>query len=293
MRRSVLVAIPLLLLAAYMAGNAQSQRQESPARFDALLSAAFAEFAAGKGYAELHHRYLGVTQPAPNPSACAAWPGEVASGSRNLRLGYIVEEPLHQVDSAGRHFGFEADLAAELIRRINARYRNAALTLEWVRVDATLPVGPAKNRVAFMALAEGLRAGKFDVAFSSIVPLEAPDIAYLCPTMTMFPGVVYTGRDNLDVKGIRDRKSLVEFLAAHKGMTFVHGMGAPVYDALAADVAKAGGAISLATDGMPHFRMADILGVSKQGFGAAFPGVVLDVNPRLDIQPKSVFALKP
>src|SRR5436190_558207 len=32
-------------------------------------------------------------------------------------------------------------------------------------------------------------------------------------------------RDDLDVTGIRDRKSLVAFLATHKGMTFVHGMG--------------------------------------------------------------------
>jgi hypothetical protein len=128
-------------------------------------------------------------------------------------------------------------------------------------VNVTLPVGPAKNFTEFNALAAGLRAKKFDVAFSSVVPVPAADINYLCPTMTMFPGVAYTGRDGLDVSSIHDRPSLVAFLVKHPGLTFVHGMGQPVYDALAADVAKAGGSIALASAGMPHFRMADIPGL--------------------------------
>jgi hypothetical protein len=191
--------------------------------------------------------------------------------------------------------GFEADLAVELVRRINAHYRNAHVVLEWVPVPVVLPIGPAKNFTEFSALADGLRARKFDVAFSSVVPMFAPpDIAYLCPMMTMFPGVAYTGRDGLDVSGIHDRPSLVAFLVAHPGMTFVHGMGVPVYDELAADVAKAGGSISLAPAGaIPHFRMADILGLSKGGRGGGMSlGTILDVNPRTNGQPKAVFALK-
>jgi hypothetical protein len=70
-------------------------------------------------------------------------------------------------------------------------------------------------------------------------------------------------------------------------------MGVSVYDALAADVAKAGGSIALASPGsLPHFRMADIMGLSKGRAGGTTSGILLDVNPRPDVQPKAVFALK-
>jgi hypothetical protein len=259
----------------------------------ALLSAAFAEFArSGDAYAELHHRYLGVTQPPPDTSSCASWPA-ASPGVATLRMGFVSEEPLHTVGADGQHRGFEAELGAELVRRVNAHYPGAGVVLEWVRVDVTLPVGPTKNSTELEALAGGLRGANFDVAFSSVVPVESPDIAYLCPTMTMFPGVVYTGRDGLDTSGIHDRATLVAFLVAHPGMTFVHGAGVSVYDALVADVATAGGAISLAVSGTtPHFRMADILGLTKASVGAATGGVLLDVNPRTDVQTKATFALR-
>ena len=126
-----------------------------------------------------------------------------------------------------------------------------------------------------------------------VIPVPASDIKYLCPMMRMFPGIVYTGRDGLDVSGIHDRASLIAFLVAHPGMTFVHGMGVSVYDALAADVAKAAGSISMATaGGTPHFRMADIMGLSKGRAGGAVQGILLNVNPRTYFQPKAVFALK-
>ncbi|MCJ7436208.1 MAG: hypothetical protein MUP97_00390 [Acidimicrobiia bacterium] len=298
LRAGVAVVLLLTLGTAASSGSdtGESSRKDSPTTtsaestvdVDALLSAAFREFAkSGNAYAKLHHRYLGVTQPAPDPSSCAKWPaGKV--GKRTIRLGFVSEVPLHTVDASGRHVGFEADLAVELVRRINAHHRGTKVTLEWVPVDASLPIGPAKNSTEFAVLAEGLRAKKFDVAFSSVLPVAAADIAYMCPTMTMFPGVAYTGRDGLDVSSIHDRKSLVEFLVAHPGMTFVHGMGVPVYDALAADVANAGGSISLAPPGSPpHFRMADILGLTKLGLAN-----VLDVNPRTDVQPKAVFSLR-
>ena len=265
------------------------------ASYAALLSAAFGEFAReGNTYASLHRRYLGVTQPPPDSTSCGVWPANF-TGEQTLRLGFVVEEPVHTVDASGRHIGFEADLAVELVRRINAHYAGARLTLQWVQVNVVLPIGPAKNSTEFAALAQGLRAGNFDVAFSSVVPFSAPGITYLCPTMAMFPGVAYTGRGGLDVSGIHDRASLIDFLVAHPGMTFVHGMGVQVFDELAADVAKAGGSISaLAIGGAPHFRMADIMGLSKgRTDGTGVGGVLLDVNPRTSFQPKATFALSP
>lgn len=207
-------------------GGAPGQVPAATPAAATLLSAAFGEFAkADNAYAELHHRHLGVTQPAPDSSSCPAWPSAL-EGNRSLRLGFVTEFPLHTVDQSGRHVGFEAELAVELVRRINAHYRDARLTLEWVQINVTLPVGPAKNRTAFNAQAELLRRGEFDVAFSSVVPAVSPaDITYLCPTMTMFPGLAYTGRDKLDVSSIHDRPSLVAFLAKHRGLTFIHGMG--------------------------------------------------------------------
>ena len=40
----------------------------------------------------------------------------------------------------------------------------------------------------------------------------------------------------------------------------------------------------------PHFRMADILGLSKLPAGEV---TLLDVNPRTDVQTKAPFTLKP
>lgn len=259
--------------------------------YGSLLSAAFAELAGSPtAYAELHHRYLGVTQAAPDPSTCAPWPA-AAPQAGTVKLGYVAEEPLHTVDPAGNHRGFEADLAGELIERANAHYRTTRLRIEWVLVDVELPIGPGKNPTEFEALAAGLRRGDFDVAFSSVVPLPDPGIDYLCPMMGMFPGVVYTGRDDLDVSAITDRASLVQFLVAHPGMTFAHGMGQSVYDALAGDVALAGGLVLLAAGGeQPHFRMADIIGLSKAPPDGT-RRVLLDVNPRIDFQPRSTFTL--
>src|SRR5437870_3373697 len=85
--------------------------------FDEMRSAAFGEFAkSGSAYAELHHRHVGVTQPAPDTASCQSWP-KVNPGKRTLRLGFVAEEPVHTVDRSGRHLGFEADLAVELVRR--------------------------------------------------------------------------------------------------------------------------------------------------------------------------------
>src|SRR5689334_10159591 len=67
MRTDAVTSMP----AAASAG-ASAQEQASAG---ALLAAAFAEFAkAGNAYAELHHKHLGVTQPAPDSSTCSAWP---------------------------------------------------------------------------------------------------------------------------------------------------------------------------------------------------------------------------
>lgn len=64
-----------------------------------------------------------------------------------------------------------------------------------------------------------------------------------------------------------------------------------MFEALARDVEKAGGSISVEQGGMPHFRMADILGLTKMRAEGNI-GTLLDVNPRLDVQPKAAFALK-
>ena len=178
-RRHALVSLMMTMLVTSMvAFDAPGQsRSATPASAATLLAAAFGEFAKdGRAYAELHHRHLGVTQPAPDSSSCSAWPAAV-EGERTLRLGFVAEVPLHTVDPSGRHVGFEADLAVELVRRINLHYRVARVTLEWVPVNVTLPVGPAKNFTEFNALAAGLRARKFDVAFSSVVPVPAADIS--------------------------------------------------------------------------------------------------------------------
>src|SRR5207244_10883643 len=125
--QSCIVLLVMSAAACAAAGRRESSSQVAAAqmangsvpRADDLLAAAFKEFAKSRdAYAQLHHHYLAVTQPAPDPASCASWPdGEL--GSRVLRLGFVAEEPLHTVEASGRHVGLEADLATELVRRIN------------------------------------------------------------------------------------------------------------------------------------------------------------------------------
>jgi uncharacterized protein (TIGR03437 family) len=287
-------------------GTATGQRLFTNIRSAELtqtLSAALLEFAANASrYVALHKKYFGVTQGIPQPGDPIEWidvektsatsPLRAVLQKGLIRLGYISEFPLHYVD-ANVETGFDFELAEEIVRRIAAHYQRPLRT-EWVRLDVTLPVGPTKESTRYNALLNGLRTDRYDVAFDGVLQNDGA-VAYTSPTTRMFPGVVYTGLGNLDVSRIVDRPSLVQFLIARPGLTFVHGNGKSVFDALAAEVAAAGSSV-IALDGTagagatPHFRMADILGLTK---AVAEPGggTLLDVNPRLDMAPRAPFAL--
>ena len=180
----------------------------------------------------------------------------------------------------------------EVVRRIATHY-GRELRVEWVSLDITLPVGNAKESTLYSALLGGLRSDRFDAAFEGVLQDDG-SVAYTSPISRMFPGIVYTGRDNLDVSGIRDRASLLRFLIAHPGLTFITGAGRAVFDAMAAEVTAAGGSVT-AVDGAaganPHFRLADILGITKQLADGLITGVLLDVNARLDLAPRAPFVL--
>ncbi len=269
------------------------------------LSAALLEFAAtGTRYADLHKKYFGVTLGLPRPNDPVDWIDLDRSAATSplramlqagvIRLGYVPEFPLHYADSGGTETGFDFELGEEIVRRIAARYQRP-LRAAWVKLDVTLPVGPTKEPTRFNALLAGLRSGQYDVAFDGVLQGDA-SVAYTSPTSRMFPGVVYTGLGNLNVSGIRDRSSLVRFLIANPGMTFLHGMGKVVFDALAEEVAAAGSSV-IALDNTgpgaanPHFRLADILGLIKLVSEGSAGGTLLDVNPRLDLAPRAPFAL--
>lgn len=271
------------------------------------LTAAFRDYAAiGAAYAQLHKKSLGVTQPPPPAIGAAAWiplaqvtPGSSLDrvlSSRVLRFGFVPEYPLHDVSPTGEHSGFDYELAVELARRIGLNF-GITLAIEWVPLNITLPVGPTREPALISALTTGMRNGQFDAAFESTL-ITTASIAYARPVLGMFPGIVYTRRDNLDVSSIADRPSLVRFLIAHPGLTFVHGAGKEVFDALAADAAAGGGNIvDITTAGgpspstAPHFRMADINGLTKLVHDNPAAGILLDVNPRLDFQPEAPFTL--
>src|SRR5256885_696912 len=99
-----------------------SAATSAPLRFDVLLSAAFAEFAkSGSAYAQLHHRYLGVTQPPPDSSTCPTWP-DLEFGHRTLRLGFVPGDALHTVDASGPPDRFGAALRTEPVLPTNEHY---------------------------------------------------------------------------------------------------------------------------------------------------------------------------
>jgi ABC-type amino acid transport substrate-binding protein len=266
------------------------------------FSAAFREFGAdGSRYADLHKKFFGVTLAATESDPPAEWiPLEKITPESSLdrvlrageiRMGYVPEFPLHYAGPDDADAGFEFELGEELVKRIAAHYPDSPLEARWVKLNVTLPMGPSKESTLFNALLNGLRGGQYDVAFNGVLETNAT-VAYTTPTSRMFPGVLYTGKDELEVSGIHDRPSLVNFLIEHPGLSFVVGMGQQVLDALAADVKAGGGSIVQDAAGSDvHFRMADILGLTKQISDKLVTGVLLDVNPRLDFEPKAPFTL--
>jgi uncharacterized protein (TIGR03437 family) len=268
-----------------------------------VLSAAFLEFANTPGrYSTLHKKHYGVTQEAPRRDDPVEWidfdkmtPGlslRTVLEKGVIRLGYVPEFPLHYLTASGVESGFDYELGEEVVRRIAAHY-GRPLKLEWVSLDVTLPVGSAKEPTLYSALLEGLRSGRFDAAFEGVLQDDG-SVSYTSPISRMFPGIVYTGRDNLNVSGIQDRPSLVRFLIANPGLTFITGAGRAVFDAFAAEVAAAGSSV-VVLDGVaganPHFRLADILGLTKQLAEGQATGILLDVNARLDLAPRAPFVL--
>jgi uncharacterized protein (TIGR03437 family) len=268
-----------------------------------VMSAAFLEFAnSGSVYSALHKKHFGVTQDAPRRDDPVEWidGGKITPGlslaavldKGAIRFGYVPEFPLHSVAANGVHSGFDYELGEEVARRIAARY-GRPLQVEWVSVDITIPMGASKEPTIYNALLGGLKSGRFDAAFES-AQQDDGSVAYTSPIYRMFPGIVYTGRDNLNVSGILGRASLVRFLIDHPGLTFITGAGRAVFDALAVEVA-AGGSSVIVVDGTaganPHFRLADVLGIAKQFADGLLNGVLLDVNARLDIDPRAPFVL--
>jgi uncharacterized protein (TIGR03437 family) len=269
------------------------------------LSAALLEFAAtGRNYESLHKKYFGVTLSVPRPGDPIDWIDIDKSAATSplravlqrgvIRLGYIPEFPLHYPDSSGKETGYDFELGEEIVRRIAARYQ-IPLRAEWVKLDVTLPVGTTKESTRYNSLLDGLKNRQYDVAFDAVLQGDG-SVAYTSPTSRMFPGVVYTGLGSLDVSSIRDRPSLVRFLIANPGLTFLHGNGKVVFDALAEEVTAAGSSV-IALDNSgggaanPHFRLADIMGLIKLVSEGNAGGTLLDVNPRLDLAARAPFVL--
>jgi len=267
------------------------------------VSAAFLEFAnTGSRYSALHKKHFGVTQEAPRRDDPVEWIDfdktttglslRTALERGVIRFGYVPEYPLHYVAAGGAESGFDYELGEEIVRRIAAHY-GRPLKVEWVSLDITLPVGNTKESTLSTALLDGLKSERFDAAFEGVLQNDG-SVAYTSPISRMFPGIVYTGRDNLDVSGIQDRPSLIRFLIANPGLTFITGAGRAVFDAFAAEVVAGGGSV-VAVDGAaganPHFRLADILGMTKQLVDGLITGNLLDVNARLDLAPRAPFVL--
>ncbi len=310
--RSIVLLVTALFLAPLAAWSDPPRQdyESGSSELGQVLSAAYGDYLEeGDDYARLHFKYLGVTIDRPDGGEHPEWIayGEITpDGTLDrvlqegvVRLGYLEEYPVHYDDEKGLHTGFEYELGEELVRRVNEHYPEADIRAEWVRIEARIPEGPLKNPTMFEVQREGLQEGRYDVAFTSLEPESDPGVAYLYPTMTMFPGVIYTGKDGLDVSDIQGRDMLVEFLAEHPDLTMSHGLGADVFNNLARDVEARGGSLEAYGDFDPqqpmellfrdvHFLMGDIMGTAKfQGKA----GVVLDVNPRLDFAPKSAFTL--
>ncbi len=233
-----------------------------------VISAAFTEFAADEAaYAALHARYVGYEARPPEGDAGRWIPrDEVAKGSAleavlergRLRLGFHADPPYHYRGPDGDLIGFDRELGAALVERIRAHYPESKLELEWVERAFELPGGGQDIIPLFDGMFEGLEDGDYDVVLSGILRVEEDlgdrlETVDLCrATMADFPGVIYTGKDDLDVAALAgaDRDAFIDFLARHPGLSVLSTAGGNserVVRDLVADVAARGGSVETKT----------------------------------------------
>ncbi len=267
-----------------------------------VLSAAFKDFAAdGTRYSDLYIKYLGVHREPPTVHGAAFWIplDQITEGSTLdevlkrgvIRFGFFREAPYHSFDSEGKQTGFDFELANAMLVFLHQHYPK--LRVEWVEQKIELPGAGQDNVVAYERLLPGLLNKEYDVIFSGIIDLPARPVATTCATMDFFWNVIYTGKDDWDVKSIlnSDRTRLVEFLAGKPGASIVSTAGGPsqeVAQKLVADVNTAGGSAHARTASIPelkqmfsvpdaHITIGDAIAQSSMAIRPGFRGSNLNI----------------
>jgi membrane-bound lytic murein transglycosylase MltF len=303
MRLFVLAAAVMLALSPTAVTAAQPTSQLSE-----VLSAAIYEFAHdGTKYRDLYAKYMGIApRLVPIPQSHGRWipVREVAVGStldfvlrrKQLRIGWVNNPPYHYRDASGRETGFDVELGAELLRRMQAHYPDYKLTLEWVERKADDQKGDPQ-KVNFDTLYKDLAGDYYDVILSGL--MEMPDrttVVATIPTMQLFTSIFYTGRDGLDLKQVqsRDRQTLLQWLAQNKGREFTFyaadnpGPSKKSMVQLVDDLRAAGGQaastagteagdVEAMRSGSVHFVVGDSIALSAVANEPGFKGLNLDI----------------
>ena len=169
-----------------------------------LFSAAFKEFAAGKAYADLYSRYMGVAWDAPDTSGYPGWEdvdaasGLAALGGRDsIRIGVWPSSPYYYKEEGPpvTVVGFEYELGNALVEIIGRHYGKPALKAEWCEAEIELPGDGTDNDVLFEEFERRINDGEYDLVFSGVLTVGRQGrVAFACNTELFHIDAIYTGR---------------------------------------------------------------------------------------------------
>jgi ABC-type amino acid transport substrate-binding protein len=289
------------------------QHPPPPNTITDAMSAAFQELLAEGLFATLYEKHIGLAPRIVPPSASCPWPPRVDGATLDrallrgvLRLGFCINPPYHFRDEGGAVRGLDHELGHAIGRRIGRHY-GVDLAVEWIETSPSTT--PEPQLAMSEALYDGLRMYRYDAVMSGLVAIPDMPVARAMPTTMLYTGVFYTGRDDLDLRGLRggERASLLAALASHPDeLTFLStvnpGPSARSTEALVADLVSAGGRatapqgsvaelIEAMESGSSHFVVGDSVSLGYFANRPGFRGTNLDLPAADGALALSPFAL--
>ncbi len=299
-------------------------RSQLSSVFNAALMAYFAN---PQAYRDLYRSYLGV-EPKFIPACSGGGWVDVGTGTLSrvlrrgiLRFGYVEGPPYVYHGKNGELTGLDWELGNQLTAIIRGYYSGFApgkgLRAEWVPVKVTESGDPERGKLD--ALYAALKDDLFDIALSGQANLSAdptaPEVEWSEPTELLFTNILYSGRDEYDLRGLVGG-SRARFIDTVKTWPYiqlicVENLGPSQTNTLrlVEDLRAQGATVHVKDDCTVeeitkaikeraiHFSVGDAVASAWQGVQPDFPGLNLDITAALDplgtAQRVAAFTLRP